>query len=508
VVALETEQMVNLRVLFSEALSEIKDVKKEVVKMQQEVVKTEERIIDKLAKKGKLSESLSTIGGRQLEILSQRKNLVRFQGTGRAVVEKESTLHKALSQPRDTYSEREIVQLLTPSLQGIVQEASAVLGHTLVLVNCEKHEWVVDPDKHASNTGPDLFITHPAFFTWKESDDDKKYGGDGFLFGEPSNWHLRDSLQGFVEIKKKIQKATVGQIMCVADRCSHQSPSGAPIDEKRIRVNFFLLGDTTEFYLVECLGKEAVNCTVGEWTDPGSHEAVVNFLAQQAFPNSWLHAITKLCHAFSVTIIEPSLQDRCFLGLGADGRAFQVQSEEGERYALKVALGDSKCSHLQEEQQKYIVFKELLVKSGSFVSLLGHHVDDERQFAGLMIGPVGEPLTKTKKHIMSALNSLKALTEVGLKHGDARIQNVIWVTNMDKAVWLDLRRASTYKDCDPAEVFAQDVTSFVASLIESSETGCVESAAKQFYNAEKVSQKDTHLYSLLRPVWSKTKPSS
>ena len=125
-----------------------------------------------------------------------------------------------------------------------------------------------------------------------------------------------------------------------------------------------------------------------------------------------------------------------------------------------------------------------------------------------MIRPVGEPLTKTKKHIMSALNSLKALTEVGLKHGDARIQNVIWVTNMDKAVWLDLRRASTYKDCDPAEVFAQDVTYFVASLIESLEKGCVESAAKQFYNAEKASQKDTLLYSLLRPVWSKTKPSS
>jgi hypothetical protein len=516
VMVLETDQVANLTAIFSEALSEIKGVKQEltkiqqevvktqqeVVKTQQEVVKTEARMIDKLAKNGKLSESHSTIGARQLEILNERKTFITFQGSGRAVVEKGSDLHKALSEAKSNSSEREIVQLLTPSLQGIVQDVSTIVGYKLVLVNCEEHEWVVNPDKYANDIGPDLFVTHPAFFVWKESADDKKYGGDGFIFGEPSDWHLRDSLQGFVEIKKKFQNATLGQIMCVADHCSRLSFSGAPIDEKRIRVNFFLLGDTSKFHLVECLGKEAVNCTVGEWTDPGSREAVIHFLAQRSLENSWVHAITKLCSAFSVTIVEPTQQDRCFLGLGADGRAFQVQSEKGERYALKVALGDSKCSHLKEEHTKYIDFGEALAKSGSFVSCLGHHVDDKRQFAGLMIMPVGEPLKKTMKHILSALNSLKALTEAGLKHGDSRVQNVIWVMNMGKAVWLDLRQASTYKGCDPAEVFAEDVTSFVDSLIELLDKELVASAAKQFYNVEEDSQKDTLLYSLLQPLWS------
>jgi hypothetical protein len=504
-VASEFHQVASLSELFSNAFT---DLKGEMVKLQQEVVKTEERIIDKLAKRGKLSETLSTIGGRQLEILSSRKALIRFQGAGRAVVEKGSTLHQTLSQAKDTCTERQIVQLLTPSLQDIVQEASVVVGYKLVLVNCEKHEWVVDTDKHASNTGPDLLVAPPAFFKWNESEDDEKHGGDGFVFGEPSEWHLRDSLQGLVEIKKKIEKATVGQIMCVADRCSRQSPSGARIDEKRIRVNFFLLGDTTEFYLMECLGKEAVHCTFGEWTDAGSREAVVNFLAQKPLHNSWLHAITELCDAFSVTIVEPTRQDRCFLGLGADGRAFQVQSVEGERYALKVTLGDSRCSNIFEEYQKYIIFKDILVKSGSFVSLVGHHVDDNRQFAGLMIKPVGEPLRTTKKHIMSALSSLKALTGAGLKHGDARVQNVVWVTSMGKAVWLDLRSASAYKTCDPAEVFAHDVASFVASLQMTLEEERVEAAAKQFYcEPNRLKEKDTLLYSLLRPLWSQMTPS-
>ena len=520
---LETDQVADLTVLFSQTLSEIKGIKEqitktqqevvktqqevvktqqEVVKTQQEVVKTEERIIDKLTTKEKLSEKLSTIGARQLEIMAERKTLVKFQGTGRAVVEKGSDLHKALCEAKSKCSERQIVQLLTPSLQGIVQDVSKLVGYKLVLVNCEVHEWVVDPDKHASDIGPDLFITHPAFFAWKESDDDRNYRGDGYLFGEPPNFHLRDSLQGLVEIKKKLQNSTIGQIMRVADRCSRTSPFGAPIDEKRVRSNFFLLGDTSQFQLVECLGREAVNCTVGEWTDPGSREAVIHFLAQRALENPWVNAITKLCSTFSVTVVEPTQQDRCFLGLGADGRAFQVQSEKGERYALKVALGDSKCSHLQEEHQKYIDFREPLERSESFVSCLGHHVDDKRHFAGLMIMPVGEPLKRSMKHILSALNSLKALTEAGLKHGDARVQNVVWVMDISKAVWLDLRRASKHNGSDQAEVFAEDVTSFVDSLIESSDKELVASAAKEFYNVGKDSQKLTRLYSLLQPLWS------
>jgi hypothetical protein len=200
---MESDQVASLSELFSKAFT---DLKGEMVKMQQEVVKTEEQIIDKLAKRGKLSETLSTIGGRQLEILSSRKALIRFQGAGRAVVEKGSILHQTLSQARDTCTEQQIVQLLTPSLQDIVQEASVVVGYKLVLVNCEKHEWVVDTDKHASNTGPDLLVAPPAFFKWNESEDDEKHGGDGFVFGEPSEWHLRDSLQGLVEIKKKNRK--------------------------------------------------------------------------------------------------------------------------------------------------------------------------------------------------------------------------------------------------------------------------------------------------------------
>jgi len=504
---LETDQVADLTAFFAQTLSEMGEIKEqltktqqEVVKTQQEVVKTEERIIEKLTTKEKLSEKLSTIGARQLEIMAERKTLVKFQGTGRAVMEKGSDLHKALC--KDKCSERQIVQLLTPSLQGIVQDVSKLVGYKLVLVNCEEHEWVVDPDKHASDIGPDLFVTHPAFFVWNEGDDDKKYGGEGFVFGKPSNFHLRDSLQGLVEIKKKLGNSTVGQIMRIADRCSRTSSSGAPIDEKRIRVNFFLLGDTSQFHLVECLGKEAVKCTFGEWTDPGSREAVIHFLSQRALENSWVHAITKLCSTFSVTIVEPTQQDRCFLGLGADGRVFQVQSEKGECYALKVALGDSKCSHLEAEYQKYIKFREPLERSKSFVSCWGHHVDDKRHFAGLMIMPVGQPLEMKMKHILSALNSLKALTEAGLKHGDARVQNVVWVMGMGKAVWLDLRWASAHNGCDQAGVFAEDVTSFVDSLIESSDKQLVASAAKEFYNVGKDSQKYTRLYSLLQPLWS------
>jgi 1,4-dihydroxy-2-naphthoyl-CoA synthase len=46
---MESDQVASLSELFSNAFT---DLKGEMVKLQQEVVKTEERIIDKLAKKG------------------------------------------------------------------------------------------------------------------------------------------------------------------------------------------------------------------------------------------------------------------------------------------------------------------------------------------------------------------------------------------------------------------------------------------------------------------------
>jgi hypothetical protein len=478
------------------------DIKKEVQGIKEEVkvdmIKVEERLVDKLGISTRLSESLTTIGNRQQSVLSSRQTFITFSGTGRAVLEKES-LRKfnQFKGHNKNISESSLLQWFTPILQELVKEAALRVGHPLVLVNCERHLWVKGIDSHASDIGPDMLITHPAFFQWAESEADTDFGGEGFQFGTPAHWYLRDSIQIYVEWKKKKNYSALGQAMRIT-ACVSRVSGHAQVNAKRLKENFFLVGDAQGFYLVECLGAEATKCTEGEWDDPGSRETIIEFISRRMQRNPWVDAIQQLCTNFSVSIQLPSAKTVCFLGLGADGRVFQVCSATGDTYALKVALEDSGCSRIREEYENFVLLKDALAESKSSVGMAGYYAEPMRQFSGLLIEPVGKPLEKSQHQIMSALHSLKSLTLSGMKHGDARLPNVMWVSN--KAVWLDFRKSFLYSDQnDAAEVYAQDVETFVHSFQKRIDSEMLYAAAKLFFRGQ-----HTELEALLCPLWSNT----
>lgn len=67
----------------------------------------------------------------------------------------------------------------------------------LVLVNTEQHAYFEDPHNGAASK-LDMLVTHPLFYKYAQSESDKKYSGDGFLFGKGADWMLRDCWEVFL----------------------------------------------------------------------------------------------------------------------------------------------------------------------------------------------------------------------------------------------------------------------------------------------------------------------
>jgi hypothetical protein len=363
-------------------------------------------------------------------------------------------------------NESELVRWFTPRLQSVVTQAADITGFPLVLVNTERHPWVVDPH-HGAPSKPDLLVVHPALYTWNKTQaDTEKYDGVDFLFGQLADWDLRDSLAAVIEWKVDPGANDfrgLGEVVEYARRLAH--PPGAdgvtPLDKEAIRWSRFMVADRKKFQLVTFRAGQADSCVYGEWGDSGSRDALVGFLGgPSAAERPWLAALEKLCCEFDVAPVASAESQPCFLGRGACGRVFRVCSRKNtaEVFALKLALGDSGCTSLSAEVAAAVAVNAVAAAL-PLAAVIRHHTDPDRRFAGLLVQPVGTALPRTKIATKSALLALRQLAQAGLRHGDARFPNAVWTG--DAAVWIDLRTTQTGKG---AVAFAADVTQFAASL--------------------------------------------
>eukprot|EP00961_Rhodomonas_salina_P026159 353411-Rhodomonas_salina.1 len=84
--------------------------------------------------------------------------------------------------------------------------------------------------------------------------------------------------------------------------------------------------------------------------------------------------------------------------------------------------------------------------------------------SALLIRPLGVPLPKTERGIKSALLGLLKLSRQGLKHGNARVNNVIWIEAESRALWTDLHTLREVGEAQFEEEFVWDVMTFALSL--------------------------------------------
>jgi hypothetical protein len=477
-----------------EVKGQVGEVKGQVAKVEGQVAKVEgqvgevqecQRALASKSGSAMNTERLHSVGKKQIQNLKRSHQLKRLKKRkGRAVLDQEQILKLNELQKQENFSEALLAQWFTPILQEMVQEASRQAGYKLVLVNCERHHWVQGADKHAARTHPDFFVTHPAFFKYLESSKDTKMGGKGFLFGKPSNWNLRDCIQICCELMLNDFPKHVAQVAGYSLLMSHNSGSGT-VDEARIDETFFLLGDANNFSLINCFQGVPSQCTEGQWKDPGSRKMIIHYIMKKRLGNPWAQAMEQLCKQFCVTYTQPSKNSQCFLGCGSDGRVFRVQSKTGALYALKMALGDRGCLRIREEYRNHVNYSHVLNQSGSSVSMSKFYMDSKRQYVGLLVEPVGEPLERTEKQIMQALISLRSLTNLRLRHGDARLPNVIWDRDKNRALWLDLTRATMQgKQENPADVFAEETETFFNSFSTSFDVARLHASAISFFNGE------------------------
>jgi hypothetical protein len=170
------------------------------------------------------------------------------------------------------------------------------------------------------------------------------------------------------------------------------------------------------------------------WTLPGSATYLSEFLKNSL--STWAKLTIEATKALGLVIKEEG-----YLGRGAVGRVFHCKYEEKEEeVALKIVCGDQNSQLLSREYETYCRLNEKDITCVASVvdgpiPLMNH------QGAALCIAPVGTAMSRFerpfhKRMLRYAFTALEKLHENGVCHGDARVDNLIFVNR--KAFWIDL----------------------------------------------------------------------
>jgi hypothetical protein len=473
-------------------------------KMSQESL----RLIQELKSPTAASPSTSALGRQQFDILNAAGSWKRMDRQGTAILTSELAGHLI-----DIKTEAEVVRWFTPYMKEIVACASLIIKSPLALVNTERHAWVEDKHFMGRPSAPDMLVTHPAFFRFIRTNADIQTNAhgpnpNGFLFGKLAHWDLRDAIEVIVEWKLDIGQndfSGLGEGIEYARRIMHiaNEDRHCPLDESKVSITRVIIADRKGFQLVVCMGGCACECVVGKWSDTGSKDTLIEFIAAKQDRKS-VNAIDQLCKKFSCEVVTPTQESRCFLGRGSTGRVFRVSRVQqkgsgSQQFALKVALGELGCSRIRDEVDNFTKLFDTLNELSCVVTMVSSHIESNKAFAGLLLGPVGEELPRTKHAILAAIDGLKQLAMKGLYHGDARLPNVVWLNN--KALWLDFR-TMIHVSLQPGDSFIADVKMFVESFHVSVNMEVIEKEAKKYFTGVSSSFNSTS-DDCISSMWSK-----
>jgi tRNA A-37 threonylcarbamoyl transferase component Bud32 len=316
----------------------------------------------------------------------------------------------------DVHDEHTLIAFLTPFLASISDELQ------LDVVNSEHFQWLRQSDVLSTRLKPDGFFTVKGLFVKKEPPQDSAstFRNDKYCFGVPF-LDLEDSIILF-EGKRNITERALGEVVQYL-----QFLKGA-----RNAVLF----DETKFWLISCAPyirdnqvNEILYC---DWTLPGSATYFLEFLKKSM--SIWANLIIEATKTLGLVIKEEG-----YLGKGAIGRVFNCLHKEKE-VALKIVSGDQNSQLLIREFEAYCRLKDKGITCVASAVIEPVTLMNQKGSA-LCVAPVGKPMSRFarpfgKNLVRKAFTALEELHMNGVCHGDARVENLIFVDR--KAIWIDL----------------------------------------------------------------------
>lgn len=344
--------------------------------------------------------------------------------------------------------EHMLIAIMTPVLSAICAEVGASF------VNSEEVQWIPTTSNDPANfLKPDAFSTVINVHSVSEEHRVVELGGlrrklvagsvfeHIYKFGGPI-WELRD-IYVVWEFKWSVSPADRGTAYNYLVNLSRDDV---------YNTYFVLLCDCEHFYIIS-----AKNGTVSSrvdkfaWCTLGAVDALQGVLSHK---NARVSLVQGLCTNLRVTVFD-------FLGAGATGRCFSVRdttATEGELCALKAVLTCHRGSKTECASAEALALGEFFklealaavsepesmpVVRAVTGSLSRVYHNGELLGVGYLMRDVGQsmvplPNTKIRLDTLKLLfASLSALHRRGHYHGDARIQNAVFVRGR-QVIWIDL----------------------------------------------------------------------
>lgn len=329
------------------------------------------------------------------------------------------------------------------------------------LVSSEDFRWLPTAGSTQHDQKPDLIVLHPAFYTRKTTTKRP------YVCGVPSSRHFFKELK-LIDVKLSDPTTAFGEHVIHQNHLynSIAGKSGEPIFTRGA------VADQHRIRLVECFMRAPVSVISVDWTSKGGAKAVADFFKKGSDePEKTVGFILdKVCTALNVSIVESQPEDYapCFLGAGAMGKVFKVQGSNGEKYALKIVLGESDICALQREHKILQEICDLADPTDPItVKAENYCVVDLKQIdvgAGLLMTPIGTPLDRNDPnhfHLgLMSLGNLK-LHKLPRYHGDARAANMLLCNG--RVILCDLRDARQHIVGNLFD-YQQDIAVFVRSF--------------------------------------------
>ena len=317
----------------------------------------------------------------------------------------------------------------------------------LMLINSEALPWLVPPSSPAHGDlrqKPDHFMSWAPFIEFR---------GNGEATGVLGGYSLQQlgCVAAIFEAKcDRLTESHFGEL-CGYHTCI-----------QRGSVLGMLFGPTS-FQLYKSINTNPVSLLKGDWTTPGSAEAIHSFFLGVDEPPLLL-LLRALTRELGVQPIH--VGGHCYLGSGASGHVFTVGDPDHPR-ALKVVLTNDPLNVVREYTQL-----EMAATRGAPVvrpvrGSLRSDVAVERGVVGCgyMLEAVGQPFViNSSARCTAALESLASIHRLGIIHGDARLPNLLSVGEDKAPAWIDAR---TFVDCGESVnlLMARDMRTFARSIL-------------------------------------------
>lgn len=331
-----------------------------------------------------------------------------------------------LSQVAATEFEAGFVANMAGHLRRLCLPASAQAAppdpYRLVLVSSVARKWLVQPApllRKDLRLRPDLLLTWAPFV---------KFSDGGEATGELGGYHLQQN--GCVAALFEAERGTLSEAhfgrLCGYHMCIQKGACRG-----------MLLGPAS-FQLYKTVNTSPAMLVKGEWTTPGSAEAIRSFFSGVEEPPLLL-LMRAVARSLGVQPVHAG--GRCYLGSGACGHAFAV-GDPAHPHALKVVVTPEPWSVTSE-----FALLEFAASRGAPVvrpvpGSLRADIAAERGVtgSGYLLEAVGVPFSVVSPATCaSAFRSLAACHKAGVLHGDARVPNLLAVGPQGDPAWIDLR---------------------------------------------------------------------